>query len=127
MPGRARNIYVEIDIRAPLDRIWRLTQMPDLHQRWDLRFSRIEYLPRPDPAQPQRFRYSTRIGLGLQIQGEGETVGCHAGPDGQRTSALAAVRPGQLRGWSLLAPGREGDAGVDEPLGTGPRALRNES
>lgn len=88
MPGRARNIYVEIDIRAPLDRIWRLTQMPDLHQRWDLRFSRIEYLPRPDPAQPQRFRYSTRIGLGLQIQGEGETVGSHAGPDGQRTSAL---------------------------------------
>jgi hypothetical protein len=88
MPAGARNIFVQIEIRSPVERIWRLTQTPDLHERWDLRFSRIEYLPRPDPAQPQRFRYSTRIGFGLWIQGEGETVGSHDGPDGQRTSAL---------------------------------------
>ncbi|MDB5324014.1 MAG: hypothetical protein JWN40_5645 [Phycisphaerales bacterium] len=87
MPARARNIYVQIDIRAPLDRIWRLTQTPDLHQQWDLRFSEIRYLPRPDPTQPQRFLYSTRIGL-LHIRGEGETVGEHDNASGQRTSAL---------------------------------------
>jgi hypothetical protein len=52
-----KPIYVEIAIRAPLYEIWRLSQSPDLHQRWDLRFTRIPYLPRPDPAQPQRFLY----------------------------------------------------------------------
>jgi hypothetical protein len=65
---------VEIAIRAPLDEAWRLTQSPDLHQRWDLRFTRIAYLPRPDPGEPQRFLYETRIGLGLGVSGEGESV-----------------------------------------------------
>jgi len=41
------SIYVEIRIRAPIEAIWAHTQTPDLHERWDLRFSRIEYLPRP--------------------------------------------------------------------------------
>jgi hypothetical protein len=82
------TIYIEIEIRAPLDRLWQLTQTPDLHQRWDLRFSEIQYLPRPDPAQPQRFLYATRIGFGLRIRGQGETVGQHSAADGQRTSAL---------------------------------------
>ena len=37
----ARPIYVEILVRAPLEELWTKTQQPDLHQRWDLRFSRI--------------------------------------------------------------------------------------
>src|SRR2546423_936223 len=48
MGDTPRGIYVQIDIRAPLDRIWQLTQTPELHQQWDLRFSKIEYLARPD-------------------------------------------------------------------------------
>ena len=88
MPGHAKSIYVEINIHGPVDRVWQLTQTPDLHQRWDLRFTDIQYLPRPDPAEPQRFRYATRIGLGLNISGEGETVGSRDGHGGQRSSAL---------------------------------------
>jgi hypothetical protein len=86
--GRPRSIYVEILVRGTLDELWRLTQTPELHQRWDLRFSEIEYLPRPDEALPQRFLYATRIGLGLVVRGLGESVGgCEAG-SGTRTSVL---------------------------------------
>jgi hypothetical protein len=81
------SIYVEIRIRGEMDELWRLTQTPELHERWDLRFTNIEYLARPDPTQPQRFLYATRIGFGLGIQGAGESVGANHGPAG-RTSAL---------------------------------------
>ena len=81
------SIYVEIRIEAPMDVLWRYTQAPELHERWDLRFTRIEYLPRPDETQPQRFLYSTRIGFGMTINGEGESTRSHDA-HGQRTSAL---------------------------------------
>jgi hypothetical protein len=80
-------IYVEIRIRCPIDDLWRLTQTPELHRRWDLRFTDIRYLDRPDETQPQRFLYETRIGLGLAVRGEGETVGAME-KDGARSSAL---------------------------------------
>jgi uncharacterized membrane protein YphA (DoxX/SURF4 family) len=83
-----KPIYVEAMIRGSMDRVWELTQSPDLHRRWDLRFTDIDYLPRPDPALPQRFLYATRIGLGLDIRGHGETVGGGVGADGSRSSAL---------------------------------------
>jgi hypothetical protein len=80
-------IYVEIRIRCAMDDLWRLTQTPDLHRRWDLRFSDIRYLDRTDETQPQRFLYETRLGLGLSIRGEGETVGARE-KDEARSSAL---------------------------------------
>ena len=49
-----KPIYVEIPIRAPLEELWRLTQTPDLHQRWDLRFTRIALTPR-GPSASSRF------------------------------------------------------------------------
>lgn len=82
------SIYVEIRICGTLDELWRLTQVPDLHVRWDLRFTDIQYLPRPDDTEPQRFLYTTRIGFGVAIQGQGETVGQRDGGNGERTSAL---------------------------------------
>ncbi len=82
----ARGIYVEIPVREKLDDIWRKTQQPDLHQRWDLRFSTITYLPRT-PDEPQRFHYQTRIGFGLSIAGGGESVG-ESNSSMERTSAL---------------------------------------
>ncbi len=82
------GIYVEILIRAPLDRLWEHTQDPALHQQWDLRFSEIDYLPKDTADGPQRFRYATRIGLGLPIAGEGESVGQRDLPGGARSSAL---------------------------------------
>jgi len=81
------GIYVEIFIRAPMESLWQKTHEPKLHERWDLRFSRIDYLPR-QPDEPQRFLYSTRIGFGFRIDGEGESTGEHDGVSGQRTSAL---------------------------------------
>lgn len=79
-------IYVETLIRGTVDEVWRLTQTPNLHERWDPRFTSITYLPRPE-GEPQRFRYATRIGFGLEIDGWGETVGERTDGAG-RTSAL---------------------------------------
>lgn len=84
---RAAPLYVEIRIAAPLEELWAATQDPARHQEWDLRFSRIEYLPRASTAEPQRFRYATRIGLGLAIEGRGESTGTQE-KDGRRSSAL---------------------------------------
>jgi hypothetical protein len=82
------SIYVEILIRAPMDALWAHTQTPALHERWDLRFSRIDYLPRARDTEPQRFRYTTRIAFGFEVNGEGETVGQRDLTDGSRSSAL---------------------------------------
>ena len=81
-------IFVETLIRAPLDELWAATQEPARHARWDLRFSRIDYLPKSSADAPQQFVYRTRIGFGLDIAGEGESVGERSLGDGSRTSAL---------------------------------------
>jgi hypothetical protein len=82
------GIYVEILVRAPIDALWSHTQTPALHERWDLRFSEIDYLPSSGGGSSQRFRYVTRIGFGLAIRGDGETRGRRDLPDGSATSAL---------------------------------------
>jgi uncharacterized membrane protein YphA (DoxX/SURF4 family) len=82
------GIYVEARIHAPLDRVWQLTQEPSLHQQWDLRFSEIEYLPRENSEEPQRFLYETRIGFGLRIRGTGESIAQHTTAQGDTTSSL---------------------------------------
>src|SRR5437868_842949 len=81
------GIYVEIPIRASMEELWEKTQNPQLHQRWDLRFTQIEYLPRKGD-EPQRFLYGTRIGFGLNIDGQGESIGEREGEAGARTSSL---------------------------------------
>lgn len=81
------KLYVETFIDGSMDELWEKTQTPDLHQRWDLRFTEIRYLPRPDDSLPQQFLYKTRIGFGMAIAGTGETVGTRLNHH-QRTSAL---------------------------------------
>ena len=81
------GIYVEIPILSSLDELWEKTQNPELHQRWDLRFTEIEYLARKAET-PQQFLYRTRIGFGLKIDGKGESTGTRSGDDGTRTSSL---------------------------------------
>lgn len=81
------TIYVETLINGSIEELWKKTQTPELHERWDLRFSEIRYLPRVDESQPQQFLYKTRIGFGLGISGKGETAGTRLNDD-QRTSAL---------------------------------------
>jgi hypothetical protein len=81
------SIYVEILVRAPMDALWAHTQTPSLHEQWDLRFSTIDYLPKAG-TDLQRFRYTTRIGFGLDVRGDGETIGERNLADGSRCSAL---------------------------------------
>src|SRR6516164_3576795 len=81
------GLYVEIPIASRMDELWEKTQNPRLHQRWDLRFTEIEYLPRED-QQPQRFLYRTRIGFGITIDGAGGSTGTKDGNCGSRTSSL---------------------------------------
>jgi hypothetical protein len=82
------RIHVDALIRAPLDEVWRHTQDPALHRRWDARFSDIRYLPRASDDLPQAFEYARRLLPGLTIRGTGETVGERRRPDGTATSAL---------------------------------------
>ena len=82
------SIYVETRIRGEMSELWRLTQTPEQHVLWDLRFTEIEYLPRSDESEPQQFLYGTRIGFGMAVRGQGETVGQRDAENGERTSAL---------------------------------------
>src|SRR2546423_705319 len=96
-----------------MDSLWNATQSPDVHERWDLRFTEIRYLPRSTDMEPQRFLYATRVGFGVGITGEGESVG-HADRGGDRTSALrfwsddrkSLIRKGS--GYWRYAPSRGG-------------------
>ena len=80
-------LYIATTINTDIERLWHRTQDPDQHERWDLRFSTIEYLPKPDETSPQRFRYATRLGFGLRVEGWGESVATRE-QDLTRTSSL---------------------------------------
>jgi hypothetical protein len=81
------ELYVETWLDADVADLWAATQEPDEHQRWDLRFTDIDYLPRPDESDPQRFEYATHVGFGVGVTGEGESTG-ETREGGVRTSAL---------------------------------------
>jgi hypothetical protein len=82
------SLHIETTIQGSLDDLWHKTQDPTLHQQWDLRFSDITYLPKERPDAPQRFLYQTRIGLGMGIQGMGESRATRTDARGKRTSSL---------------------------------------
>lgn len=94
-------IYVEIEIRSPMDRVWQLTQEPAQHARWDLRFSSIT--PTVElSGGGYRFRYERRLPLHT-ITGTGTSIGERSRPDGTRTSALRFTTDDRL---SPLGEGR---------------------
>ena len=108
-----RGIYVEVLIRAPLDRVWELTQEPALHPRWDLRFSAIR--PVDDLAGGgYRFEYERSLPFHT-IRGIGTSLGERSRPDGTSTSALKFTTADRLsplgdgRGYWRYVPG---DAGI---------------
>jgi len=96
-----RGVYVETGVSAGLDLLWRHTLDPRLHQRWDLRFTRIRYEPE-DGKGPRRFRYETSVLPGLTIAGIGVFAGDHSKLDGTRTSVLRFVATDRL---SLIRSG----------------------
>jgi uncharacterized membrane protein YphA (DoxX/SURF4 family) len=104
------KLTAETVIRCAPEMLWRRTQVPEEHARWDLRFSDITYLPRDDPGAPQRFRYATRIGFGRTIEGWGETVG-----QGDRRGS--ALRFGSADPKSLIREGAGCWIFQDDPAG----------
>lgn len=120
MARHARPLYVEIAMRAPIDEVWRRSQDPDDHSRWDLRFTRIEML---DPTTvtdgtPRHFRYAVD-----PVTGVGVTSADRRLPDGSATSALrfssdhplSAIRSGS--GYWRYLPAA-GDTTLGPPGGT---------
>jgi len=81
-----RSVRVETVIAAELDTVWGLTQDPELHARWDARFSRISPIE-TEPSGLWRFRYERRM-LVHTIHGTGISLGSRESADGARTSAL---------------------------------------
>jgi hypothetical protein len=82
-PGQ---IYVEIGIHTSMERLWTLSQEPELHPRWDLRFSRIVPAAR-DATGVVSFRYEFRTPFHT-ITGTGTSMGHRIRADGQATSVL---------------------------------------
>lgn len=69
-----------------MERVWELSQDPDLHSRWDGRFSAIRHTGvRDDGAQLFCYERDLRF---HKIRGRGESLGEKRAPDGSRTSAL---------------------------------------
>ncbi|MDF2498439.1 MAG: hypothetical protein K0Q86_2071 [Arthrobacter koreensis] len=103
-----KQVYVEIPVRAPLERLWELTQDPQNHPRWDLRFTAI--IPAPGTA-PQEFRYEFRLPLHT-IHGTGASLGTRG--QGKATSVLkfttrdvlSPIGPGA--GYWRYVPGPDG-------------------
>jgi len=85
--AKNKPIYVESTIRTTIETLWNYTQTPELHEQWDLRFSKISYLPKKTEDEPQRFLYQTNIGFGISISGKGESVGTTE-KDETKTSVL---------------------------------------
>jgi len=83
-----KPLYIETKINCDLDTLWTYTQDPATHQQWDLRFTEIKYLPKENPADPQKFLYSTKIGLGIKVNGIGENVATKTKDNGESTSVL---------------------------------------
>ncbi|WP_206641962.1 hypothetical protein [Nonomuraea polychroma] len=71
------HVYVETRIRADLEDLWQATHDTSQHQRWDLRFGRIDHL------DGGLFRYAT-----FGISGTGVSTGTRHAADGSSTSAL---------------------------------------
>jgi hypothetical protein len=105
MVRQNRALYVETTIGADIDEVWRLTQTPQLHSRWDLRFSLIApeaEQPSAGDDAPSRFRYERRLPFHT-IRGTGVSLGERTGARGARTSALVFSTHDAL---SPLASGR---------------------
>ncbi|MEK0220540.1 DoxX-like family protein [Bacillus proteolyticus] len=100
--GKKKPIYVAIEMKTTMEKLWKYTQEPDLHTEWDARFTEISYLEKKE-GEPQKFLYKTKIGFGLEIAGEGESIGEVRKETGERISSLKFWTDNQL---SLIQIGR---------------------
>lgn len=83
-----KPIYVEIEMHADIDMVWRYTQEPQLHEQWDLRFTSITYNEKSGEDAPQTFTYTTKVMPGVSVSGWGVSKGIHEKQTGIKTSSL---------------------------------------
>jgi hypothetical protein len=93
---KRRPLYIETKIICDFDTLWTNTQDPSIHQQWDLRFTEIEYLPKNDLTDPQKFLYSTKVGFGIKVDGIGESVATKTKDNGESTSVLKFSSDSQI-------------------------------
>ncbi|MGF9850822.1 DoxX-like family protein [Bacillus paramobilis] len=101
MKGK-KPIYVSAEMKTTMEKLWEYTQEPNIHTEWDARFTEISYLEKKE-GEPQKFLYKTKIGLGLEIAGEGESIGEIRKETGERISSLKFWTDNRL---SLIQIGR---------------------
>ncbi|HFK1763975.1 hypothetical protein AT258_28805 [Bacillus wiedmannii] len=101
MKGK-KPIYVSTEMNTTMEKLWEYTQEPDIHTEWDARFTKISYLEKKE-GEPQKFLYKTKIGFGLEIAGEGESIGEIRKETGERISSLKFWTDNQL---SIIQIGR---------------------
>ncbi|MDM5188068.1 DoxX-like family protein [Bacillus sp. DX4.1] len=99
---KKKPIYVQTEMATSMDELWKYTQDPKLHTEWDARFTDISYLEKKE-GELQRFLYKTKIGFGLEIAGEGESIGELQKETGERISSLKFWTDSKL---SLIQVGR---------------------
>lgn len=101
MKGK-KPIYVSAEMNTTMGKLWEYTQEPHIHTEWDARFTEISYVEKKE-GEPQKFLYKTKIGFGLEIAGEGESIGEIRKETGERISSLKFWTENQL---SLIQIGR---------------------
>ncbi|AZJ19948.1 hypothetical protein COF76_00975 [Bacillus wiedmannii] len=101
MKGK-KPIYVSAEMNTTMEKLWEYTQEPHIHTEWDARFTEISYLEKKE-GEPQKFLYKTKIGFGLEIAGEGESIGEIRKETGERISSLKFWTDNRL---SLIQTGR---------------------
>ena len=99
---REKPIYVSAEMNTTMEKLWEYTQEPDIHTEWDARFTEISYLEKKE-GEPQKCLYKTKIGFGLEIAGEGESIGEIRKETGERISSLKFWTDSKL---SLIQIGR---------------------
>lgn len=99
LPAR-KPLYIETHIKASMERVWELSQNPQQHPRWDLRFSRIIPIAQDNQGQ-LRFRYEFHLPLHT-IRGTGTSLGHRQRADGQASSVLKFTTSDRL---SPIGPG----------------------
>ncbi|MEK7017135.1 DoxX-like family protein [Bacillus sp. FSL R9-9410] len=100
--GKKKPIYVATEMNTTMKKLWEYTQEPDIHTEWDARFTEISYLEKKE-GEPQKFLYKMKIGFGLEIAGEGESIGEIKKETGERISSLKFWTDNKL---SLIQIGR---------------------
>jgi hypothetical protein len=96
-----RSITIKRFIRTDIDSLWKLTQDPAQHERWDARFGHISYEPTEEDGK-QRLRYSVTVFPGVTIAGTGECTALRTSGRGVSVSGIRFASESKL---SLLKSG----------------------